>query len=66
MPEHTPGYAAALAAAEHHTTIQEQQYTAALANQLAERHPGLLAPRIRIPLLRTQLALLIHVLNQEP
>ena len=65
MPEHTPGYAAALAAAEHHTTIQDQRYTTALADQLAERHPSLLAPRLRIPLLRTHLALLIQARTPE-
>lgn len=54
MPEQTPGYSAALAAAEH------QQYVNQLAGQLAHRHPALLTPQLRIPLLRTQLTLLIH------
>lgn len=59
MPEHTPGYAAALAAAEH------QQYVNNLAGQLAHRHPGLLTPQLRIPLLRTQLALYTRLLAPE-
>lgn len=37
MAEHTPGYAAALSAAEHHATVlaqREQDYITQLANQL--------------------------------
>lgn len=60
MPETTPGYVAALAAAEH------QQYVNDLANQLARRHPSLLTPQLRLPLLRTQLALLTRLINPEP
>ncbi|MCL8016922.1 hypothetical protein [Streptomyces sp. AS02] len=56
MPEHTPGYVAALGAAEH------QQYINDLAGQLARRHPALLTPQLRIPLLRTQLALYTRLL----
>lgn len=59
MPERTPGYAAALAAAEH------QQYVDNLAGQLAQRHPGLIGPQLRLPLLRTQLALYTLLLNPE-
>lgn len=66
MPEHTPGYAAALGAAEHHGAVRDQQqYVQELAGQLADRHPDLLTPQLRIPLLRTQLALLIHHLAPE-
>ena len=59
MPEHTPGYAASLAAAEH------EQYVQTLADQLAHRHPALITPQLRIPLLRTQLALLTRLLAPE-
>lgn len=59
MPERTPGYAAALGAAEH------QQYVNDLAGQLTHRHPGLLTPQLRIPLLRTQLALFTRLLAPE-
>lgn len=59
MPERTPGYTAALAAAEH------QQYVQDLAGQLTRRHPALLTPQLRIPLLRTQLALYTRLLAPE-
>lgn len=59
MPEHTSGYVAAPAATEH------QQYVNDLAGQLAHRHPGLLTPQLRIPLLRTQLALFTRLLAPE-
>lgn len=65
MPEHTPGYAAALAAAEHHAAAHDQ-YVQELAGQLTDRHPGLLTPQLRIPLLRAQLALLTHALTPAP
>ncbi|MFD9443469.1 hypothetical protein [Streptomyces sp. NPDC060001] len=57
MAEHTPGYAGALAAAEH------EQYVQDLADQLAHRHPALITPQLRIPLLRTQLALYTRLLD---
>lgn len=65
MAEYTPGYSAALAAAEHHATVRDQHYVNELAGQLATRHPGLLAPQLRIPLLRTQLALYTRLLAPE-
>jgi hypothetical protein len=59
MPEHTPGYSAALAAAEHHATTQnlrDTAYTTHLADQLYQRYPDLLTAETDLAILRARLA----------
>ncbi|KPI31396.1 hypothetical protein OV320_2612 [Actinobacteria bacterium OV320] len=60
MPETTPGYSAALGAAEHHATTQnlrDQAYTTQLARQLYQRYPDLLTAETDLAILRARLAI---------
>ncbi|MFF1444186.1 hypothetical protein [Streptomyces sp. NPDC058295] len=60
MPETTPGYATALAAAEHHATTQtlrDTAYTTHLATQLYQRYPDLLTAETDLAILRARLSI---------